>query len=152
MQEPIESPDVETPGIVNVTGAATAPVRVMVAIGVNPSSDRLLRRAAKLAHLLNGELFAVHIVTPRRGSNVSRANIDWHLQQARQLGAHVEVVQGKDIASALVQHARKHQITHLVLGQSDISRWREAVYGSIVNSILRFRSGIDLYIVPELGR
>ena len=124
----------------------------MVAIGINPSSDRLLRRAVKLAEGLGGELFAVHIHAPGQHSNVSEANVSWHLEQARQLGAHVHVVEAKDVAAALVEQARNHQVTHLVIGQSDISRWQEALRGSIVNKILRFRSGIDLYIVTDPGR
>ena len=93
----------------------------------------------------------MHIHQPGEGTNVYHANVDWHLQQARQLGAHVEVVHARDIAAALVEQARKHNVTHLVLGQSDISRWQEVVRGSIVNRILRFRSGIDLYIVTDPG-
>ena len=124
----------------------------MVAIGISPSTDRLIRRAAKVAQGLGGQLFAVHIHPPGQGTNVYHANVDWYLQQARELGAHVEVVHARDIAAALVEQARKHNVTHLVLGQSDISRWQEAVRGSIVNRILRYRSGIDLYIVTDSGR
>ena len=134
------------------TPGETSGVRIMVAIGISPSTDRLIRRAAKLAQGLGGELFAVHIHTPGQGTNVYHANVDWHLEQARQLGAHVEVVHASDIAEALVAQSRKYKATHLVLGQSDISRWQEAVRGSIVNRILRFRSGIDLYIVTDPGR
>ena len=124
----------------------------MVAIGISPTTDRLVRRAAKLTEVLGGELFAVHIHQPGDGSNVYHANVDWHLDQAREMGAHVEVVKATDIAAALVAQARKHEVTHLVLGQSDISRWQEVVRGSIINRILRFRSGIDLYIVTDPGR
>ncbi len=137
-----------TPGV----GGTTAVVRILVAIGINPSTDRLLRRAAKLASGLGGELLAVHIHPPGDSSNVYHANVDWHLQQARQMGAHVEVLYSRDVATALVEHARKHGVTHLVVGQSDISRWQEAVRGSIINRILRFRAGIDIYIVPDSSR
>ena len=142
----------QTPEEIEARTGAGARVRVMVAIGINPSTDRLLRRAAKLADGLEGELFAIHIRPSRSHSNVSAANVEWHLEKARQIGAQVEIVTGDDIARALVQEARARGITHLVIGQSDISRWQEAVRGSIVNRILRFRSGIDLYIVTDPGR
>ncbi len=129
--------------------ASTVPVRVMVAIGISPSTERLLYRAIKLAEGLNGELYAIHIQPPGIHTTLYQANVEWHLQQARQLGAHVEVVSAKDIAEALVSYARKHTITHLVIGQSDITRWQEIKRGSIINRILRFRSGIDLYIVTD---
>ena len=146
MDEQLQPPDIQEGTAHEPTG-----VRIMVAIGISPTTDRLIRRAAKLAQALHGELFAVHIHQPGEGTNVYHANVDWHLQQARQLGAHVEVVHARDIAAALVEQARKHNVTHLVLGQSDISRWQEVVRGSIVNRILRFRSGVDLYIVTDPG-
>jgi two-component system, OmpR family, sensor histidine kinase KdpD len=129
----------------------SSPVRVMVAIGINPSTERLLLRAAKLAQGLHGSLYAIHIHPQRKGSNVYHANVQWHLDQARRLGAVVEVVRSNDVAAALVKHARKHNITHLVMGQSDISRWQEVFRGSIINKIMRYRSGVDLYIVTDVG-
>ena len=147
MQEQNQLPD-------QTTGApeASSPVRIMVAIGINPNTQRLLLRAARLAHALGGQLFAVHIHAPGQASHVYHTNVEWHLDQARRLGAHVEVVRARDVAAALVQQARTHNITHLVLGQSDISRWHEAFKGSIINRILRHRSGIDLYIVTDSGQ
>ena len=129
-----------------------APVRVMVAIGISPTTDRLVRRAAKLAEGLGGALFAVHVHQPGEGTNVYHANVEWHLHQAREMGAQVEIVHATDIAAALVGQVRKHRITHLVLGQSDISRWQEAVRGSVINRILRYRSGVDLYVVTDPGQ
>jgi two-component system sensor histidine kinase KdpD len=130
----------------------TVRVRVMVAIGINPHTKRLLLRAARLAEGLGGQLYAIHIQPSGAASHVYHANVEWHLQQARQLGAEILLVRADDIAAALVQAGRQHDITHLVLGQSDISRWQEALHGSIVNRILRFRSGIDIYIVTDPER
>ena len=123
----------------------------MVAIGISPSTERLLFRAVRLTEGLNGDLHAVHIQPPGTHTTLYQANVEWHLQQARHLGAHVEILSAKDIAEALVAYARQHAVTHLVIGQSDISRWQEIRRGSIINRILRFRSGIDLYIVTDGG-
>jgi two-component system sensor histidine kinase KdpD len=131
---------------------AAALVRVMIAIGINPNTERLLLRAARLAQGLNGELYAIHIQPTKAGSHGYQANVDWHLQQAHRLGAQVEVVRSDDVAGALIEAGRQHGITHLVLGQSDISRWQEAFRGSIVNRLLRYRSGIDIYIVTDPGQ
>jgi two-component system, OmpR family, sensor histidine kinase KdpD len=61
-------------------------------------------------------------------------------------------VRAKDVAAALVQQCREHNITHLVLGQSDISRWQEIIRGSIINRLMRYRTGVDLYIVTDSGK
>ncbi len=146
----------------NASGAVTQPesgrpaVRVLVAIGINPDSQRLLQTAARLAQGLGGELIAIHVQAAADTTRLYRANRDRHLQQARELGAQTEIVPGSDIAATLVRYARMRNVTHLVVGQSDISRWREVTRGSVVNRMLRLiqqeNAGIDLYIVTASSR
>lgn len=138
-------------------GASTAiPVRVLVAIGINPYSERLLKTAARLAASFGGELYALHIAPPGKLTTLYTANLQRHFELARSLGANVETVEGSDIAVALVKHAHAQRITHVVLGQSDVSRWREITRGTVNNRIQRLilngGGGIDLYIVTASSR
>lgn len=131
-------------------------VRVLVALGINPSSERLLHTAARLAEELGGELIALHIAPPGEATRLYRSNLERHTQQARSLGARVEIVEGSDVAATLVRQARSLGATHLVVGQSDVSRWREITRGSVINRILRLMlqngAGTDLYIVTASSR
>ncbi|HEX6291208.1 MAG TPA: universal stress protein [Herpetosiphonaceae bacterium] len=133
-----------------------APVRVLVALGINPNSQRLLLTAARLAEGLQGQLFAIHIEPPGHVTTLYEANRTRYLNKARELGAHVEIVKGEDVATTLVNYAETHNMTHLVLGQSDVSRWREITRGSVINRILRMilsrQLGVDLYIVTVSSR
>lgn len=132
------------------------PVRVLVALGINPSSQRLLRTAARLAQSLDGDLVALHIAPSDQRTQLYQSNLDRHIVQARALGALVEIVEGNDVAATLVTYAQAHNITHLVVGQSDVSRWREITRGSVINRILRLilqqQSGVDLYVVTASSR
>jgi two-component system, OmpR family, sensor histidine kinase KdpD len=134
---------------------ATA-VRVLVAIGINPYSQRLLQTAARLAGSLDGQLLALHIAPPGKVTTLYEANLQRHFELARSLGAAVETVEGADIAATLVKHAQSRRVTHLVLGQSDVSRWREITRGTVNNRIQRLilngGGGIDLYIVTASSR
>ena len=135
---------------------AQTTVRVLVALGINPHSQRLLLTAARLAEGLDGQLFAIHIEPPGALTSLYEANRSRYLDQARELGAHVEMVKGQDVATTLVDYAQARQITHLVLGQSDVSRWREITRGSVINRILRMilsrQASVDLYIVTASSR
>lgn len=124
-------------------------VKVLVAVGINPSCDLLLHRAARLTERLAGQLLAVHVHPPGSGTDVSQANVEWNLEYARSLGATISTVEGRDIAESLVNFGRKHDANILVVGQSDISRWQEAVRGSVINRILRMHPGMDLYVVSD---
>jgi two-component system, OmpR family, sensor histidine kinase KdpD len=143
-------------GAATQTGSSRAAVRVLVAIGINPDSQRLLHTAARLAEGLGGELIAIHVQAGSDATSLYRANRDRHLQQARDLGATTEIVTGTDVAATLVRFARTRDVTHLVVGQSDISRWREVTRGSVVNRMLRLiqeeNAAIDLYIVTASSR
>jgi two-component system sensor histidine kinase KdpD len=131
--------------------SAQSSVRVLVALGINPNSQRLLMTAARLAEGLNGQLFVIHIQPPGSVTTLYEANRSRYLDKARDLGAKVEIVQGQDVATTLVNYAQTHHMTHLVLGQSDVSRWREITRGSVINRILRMILSrqvlVDLYIV-----
>lgn len=131
-------------------------VRVLVALGINPYSTRLLQTAARLAGSLEGELLALHIAPPGKATSLYAANLQRHVDLAHELGAQVETVEDKDVAMALVNFAQRRSVTHLVLGQSDVSRWREVTRGTVINRIQRLilqsGGGIDLYIVTASSR
>jgi two-component system sensor histidine kinase KdpD len=125
------------------------PVRVMVGVGYNPTSQLLIRRASMLATALGGELIAVHIQTAASEVPGYRTMLDQNLTLARQLGAQVLIEQGSNIASVLARVAQAHRVTHVVMGESARSRWEEVRTGSLVRQLLRASHGIDIYIVAD---
>lgn len=131
--------------------AMTGAVRVLVALGFNPHSQRLLQTAARLAHGLSGDLLALHIAPPGKVTSLYETNIAWQVGYARELGAQVTIVEGSDVATTLIEFAKAQHVTHLVIGQSDVSRWREITRGSVLNHMLRImreqQVAIDLYVV-----
>lgn len=133
-----------------------ASVRVLVGLGINPYSQRLLQTAARLADGLDGELLALHIAPPGRVARLYEANLEWQLEQARGLGAQVAIIEGSDVAATLIRYAQAQRVTHLVVGQSDVTRWREITRGSVINRMLRMilseQNPIDLYIVTASSR
>jgi len=124
-------------------------VRVMVCVGYNPASQRLIRRAGQLARAFGGELIAVHIQTGASEAPGYRTMLDQNMTLARQLGAHLLVEQGADIAQVLARVAQANGITHVVMGESARSRWQEVRRGSLVRQVLRASRGIDVYIVAD---
>lgn len=129
---------------------------VVVAVGINPHSQRLLMGAARLAQGLNARLVAVHIHLPGAQASLYRANLEWQFEQARALGAFADKIEGQEVAPALVAYAQRHNATHVVIGQSDVSRWHEIRYGSVTNRLLREiarqHAALDLYIVTSTSR
>lgn len=124
-------------------------VRVMVCVGYNPVSQRLIQRAAQLANAFGGELIAVHVRPTQTEAPAYQAMLEQNLALARQLGAQVVVDQGDEVAETLVRVAQTKGATHIVMGESARSRWAEIRKGSLVRQVLRASRGIDVYIVAD---
>src|SRR5262245_17598151 len=134
---------------------ATAPrswsteARVMVCVGYNPLSQRLIRTAAQLAQVLGGSLLAVHIESGESQAPAYHALLEQNLTLAQQLGASVIAERGDNVAQAIARAAQSHGVTHIVMGESARSRLEEVVRGSLARQVLRASRGIDLYIVAD---
>lgn len=125
--------------------------RVMVCIGYNPSSQRLIERAGALAQALCAELVAVHIQTSDSAAPGYRIMLEQNLHFARSLGAHTLVAQGTPLADTMVRVAQEQGVTLIVMGESARSRWAEVQKGSLVRQVLQSSQGIDVYVVADLS-
>jgi two-component system sensor histidine kinase KdpD len=126
--------------------------RIMVAVTAAPGTDMLLRRAARIASRVKGELDVIHV----SGDDSSRSEDKRALQALRELassvGARWHELPGDDPARAITNFAREHQITQIVIGSSQRSRWQELMGGgSIVRRILREAGavGIDVHVIAR---
>jgi two-component system sensor histidine kinase KdpD len=138
-----------TNGTGSLAEAWPGPVRVMVCVGYNPASQRLIRRAGQLAQAFGGELIAVHIQLAASAAPGYRTMLDQNLALARQIGAQVLIESGANVAEVLARVAHVNGVTHIVMGESARSRWDEVRTGSLVRQVLRASRGIDVYIVAD---
>lgn len=121
--------------------------RVVVAVTGAPTSERLIRRAARMATRAHGELVAVHV----RGGGEAAPEATIAMERNRQLvldlgGTHHEV-SGTDVGLALSQFARAEKATQVVLGATDRSRWAELLGRSVTASVLGELNDIDVHVM-----
>lgn len=131
---------------------APIPEKVMVCLSTRPGMDRILRAGARIAGRLATNWFAVYVDTPgadhRHGDPEAFARIEEYERLARDLGARVIVLQDKKVADALIEFARKENISHVVFGQSARTRWDILLHGSIVNRFLNEMRDTTVQVVP----
>jgi two-component system, OmpR family, sensor histidine kinase KdpD len=126
--------------------------RVLVAVTARPSSAKLVRRGYQLARRLGGDLWVVHIKPPAVLLRADeQALVDEMRTLTEELEGHFIDVSGEDIAAEIIEFARAHQITYIVMGQSARGRLDEVLRGSIVNRIMRETRNIDMVIVAVEG-
>jgi two-component system sensor histidine kinase KdpD len=124
--------------------------RVMVAVTSAPGTDGLLRRAARMAARLKGELDVVHVAASdatRPGDNKSVKKLE---ELTADVGARWYEIPGDDAVRAIGRFAQEHQITQIVIGSSQRSRWQQLLGGgSNVNRVLKEAGalGIDVHVI-----
>jgi len=126
--------------------------RVLVAMSSHPQYTAiLLRKASRIAGRLNPDWYCVYVQTPeesasRIDSTVQRKLVD-NIQQAQTMGAEVVKLEHEDIVGALLDFARDHGVTVIIVGQSRRSWWRHLRHGSIVDRLINNPEGIDVLVV-----
>jgi len=131
---------------------APLPEKVMVALSARPGTVRLLRTGARIAGRLATNWYAVHAETPetekRHGDEESKKRLEEYKRMARELGAHVVTLKGKNTADTLIDFAKKENISHVVFGQSARNRLDILMHGSILNRFLNEMRNTTVQIVP----
>ena len=85
--------------------------RVMVAVSAAPGTDALIRRAARMAARLKGELDVLHVAASDATRPGDRGAVEKLSQLAADVGAHWYQVEDDDPTRAIVAFAQQHQIT-----------------------------------------
>lgn len=121
--------------------------RVVVALTGAPGGDRLVRRAARMAGRLHGDLVGVHVASSDGLSSSAGADLERHRSLLVELGGTYREVVGDDVAGALAAFAVAEQATQVVIGATRRSRLFEAVRGSVAGDLHRRLPGVDLHVI-----
>jgi two-component system sensor histidine kinase KdpD len=131
--------------------AATWPAgeRVLVCVGPAPSSGRLVRAAARMAAGLRCPWIAAYVEPPGAAlpSQADQQRLDEHLRVAESLGATVARLSGERVADALLAHARRHNVTRIVIGKPTHSPLRDRLRGSLLDELVRGSEGMDVLVI-----
>ncbi len=132
---------------VNTTWAATE--RILVCVSSSPLSAKLVRAARRLSAGLKAPWVAAYVETPD-GASRSQQDLDrttQTLRLAEQLGGDTVTLSGQKVAEELIAFARTRNITKIIIGKPEQSRWRELVHGSVVDDLIRQSGQIDIYVI-----
>ncbi|MGZ8582654.1 MAG: DUF4118 domain-containing protein [Actinomycetota bacterium] len=122
--------------------------RVLVGVtGRTEEDEPLIRRAARMATRRGGDLVAVHVV-PEDGV-ADAAALDATRNLVRMLGGTFREVVGASVPDALLDVARAENVTQVVLGASDRSRFTELIRGSVINRVIRRSGHIDVHVISN---
>jgi two-component system sensor histidine kinase KdpD len=132
-----------------IAGPWAAGERVLVCLSEHPGGAALVRYGKRLADQLHASWAAIHVETAAstRVSEAERDRIAESMRLAERLGADPITVSGFDPTSEILAWARANNVTQLVIGNSQRSRWAELVRGSVVRALLRSAGDISVHVM-----
>jgi two-component system sensor histidine kinase KdpD len=133
----------------DIPGAWETRERVLVALTGAPGNDAVIRRAARIAGRVGGDLVGVHVVSSDGLVGHTEGTLVEHRRLLEELGGTYRDVVGDDVAETLVAAARTDRATQLVIGASRRSRWDEVRGGSVVNRLLRLARDLDIHVISN---
>jgi two-component system sensor histidine kinase KdpD len=122
--------------------------RVLVCVSTYPNSVQLLRRGARIAGYMNAPLYAVFVEDSDRFLTKEESlHIETCEKLCKEFGGTLIRVKSHDIATAIADVAQKYHITQIVIGESQRSRWKILLQGSLTQKLVRLLKNVDLHIM-----
>jgi two-component system sensor histidine kinase KdpD len=127
--------------------------RILVCIRPNPESVALVRAARRLAARLRAEWTVGYVESPSQPalSAEEKHALASAFKLAEQLGAGTAVLGGQSVGDAVLSYARAHNVSKVVVGKPARARWRDRLFGSPVEQILRGSGEIDVFAIAREG-
>ncbi len=127
----------------------TVAEKVAVCISSNAQARDLIARGARLAEALNAELYVLHVASDRDAGTERKRVLDASLQLARNLGAQVVMLTGKDTARMTAAYIRDHRVTQAIVGRSATHGLRSYLYYLALQKFMAEAPHVDLHIVTQ---
>ena len=126
--------------------------RVLVSISSSPRAGKVIRYGARIAQRYKCEFYVISIEA-KGFFNKNFSEDDWkvikeHEELAKNLGAEVFRLKGKNVPKKILEFATEKRITQIVLGHSSRSLFTRFFKGSVINNIIEHSKETEIRIVP----
>jgi two-component system, OmpR family, sensor histidine kinase KdpD len=117
---------------------------------ITPQSQRVVRRAARSAQRLDGELDLLYVRPYGREPNAEeRGQLEALRRLASVLGAHLLLEEGDDVAEIAARVARERGTTYVLMGVPRERRGLRRLGEPLHDRLLKLLPGVDLRIVAD---
>ena len=143
MRQPPAAPSVTEP---------PARERLLLAIGSDPSSAALIRRGRRVADYLRAECLAVYVTQTPDFTDLTareRESLEKHLNFARGLQIETRVLQGERVAETVVNFARLHGVTQILITRQKPTALRSWFAAAPVQRIVNLARDMQVTVVAD---
>jgi len=153
--------DYDSPGFLdadpdtNRSAASQTTERILIHVTSDPSTAMLIRRGKRVADYLHADCFAVAIDRdegPADSKSSEQEAVERHLNFARNLHIETRVLQGGEVAKALVDFAHLNGVTHLFVVRPGGRKWPVLPRRNLLHEIVRLATDMQVIIVANRVR
>jgi two-component system sensor histidine kinase KdpD len=136
-----------------IEGPWPAGERLLVAVNGASGGAALVRLARRMADRLRAPWAAIHVETPQnlRADENERGRVAEALRLAARLGGTPVTLPGEDVAGTIIDYARSHNSTHILVAHASRAHWLDLLRGSVTQRLIRHASGISIHVVAAEG-
>ena len=137
-----------------ISGPWAAGERVLVCVSGDPDSVAVVRHARRISDRLKAPWTALHVETARnlRMTEAERNHVAEALRLAQRLGGEAVTLPGQDIAETVAEYARANNVTLIIAVQSPRPRWRDVLFGSVAQQLIRKADGAIVHVISQPRR
>ncbi len=125
--------------------------KIMVCIGPDPLSAKLVRTAKRMAAALKAPWFAIYVENGRhyRLNERGYRALTTIFRLVEHMGSEVVVVQGDNVVQQIIDYGKVHRVTKIIVGRPIKSEWRVFLQGSLSDKIIKKSGNTDVYVVTS---
>jgi len=130
-------------------GIGTQRPRMIVCIAPNRLASRVVRSAGRIAATTHAEMIALYVESDRqaRRSAEDHQRAAAALRLAESLGMETVTLSAHDIVGEVVRYAEKRGANLILVGKPIRARWREVLFGSVVDELVRRSGDVDVHVI-----
>lgn len=122
--------------------------RFLICLTPRANSEKMIASAKRSAARFHCDVLAVYV--HQKGlSSADSKQLEDALDKAKTGGLQVEVLNGDDPVTSIVQYARAHGVTQIFVGHSAKRDLGTRMFGSAVSRLVREARGIDVRVFPH---
>ncbi len=128
---------------------------ILILLTADPSTAMLIRRGKRVADYLQASCYAVFVHREPDFLDVPlerRKAIERHLNFARNLHVETQTLHGDDLATSLIEFARLHKITQIVIARPKYEGLQRFPAGNLIHKVVRLARDMQVTVVAQRTR
>lgn len=139
-------------GVETTTGReAMLSEKIMVCVGHDSLSTRIIRHAKRVATRMKVPWFAVYVETGRhyRLGKKNQETVERNMQLAERMGATAVFLKGDNAVEELLTYARERSISRILVGLRHRGWLRDFLVGTLAEKLIRKSGNIEINVITE---